>query len=170
MGQGAIPNGDSYSQFAEDLVMGTSTPLIFGLSTGALLSSGRPRWVIGASYSVRSRSGIEVFDLVGGSNAFIALDVGAPADRPVRRELGMELNIGAVSRSARTHFFLDTRIGGFVTSDLAIAQPTRARLSSNTLIGWANSGFRAGINLRLMFDILEKNHAVIIGGEFNWGP
>jgi hypothetical protein len=167
----AIRNGDSYSEFAKDLFMGTATsPLVLGLSTGALLSSGRPRWAIGASFSHRSRSGIEVFDLVGGLHTFIALDVGAPADQPVRREFGMELNIGAISRSAQTRFFLDTRIGGFVTTDVALEEPTRAGLSSSTLIGWANSGFRAGINLRLMYDILQKNHAVIIGGEFNWGP
>jgi hypothetical protein len=167
----AIHNGDSYSEFARDLFMGaTTTPLILSLTTGALLSSGRPRWVIGASFGPRSRSGIEVFDLVGGLHLFLALDVAGPADRPVRREFGMELNIGAISRSAHTHLFVDTRIGGFVTSDLALEEPTRAGLSSSTLIGWANSGFRTGINFRLMYDMLQKNHAVIIGGEFNWGP
>jgi hypothetical protein len=167
----AIHNGDSYSEFAKELFMGTATePLVLGLSTGALLSSGRPRWAIGASFSHRSRSGIEVFDLVGGLHTFIALDVGAPAEQPVRREFGMELNIGAISRSAQTHLFVDTRIGGFVTTDLALEEPTRAGLSSSTVIGWANSGFRTGLNLRLMYDILQKNHAVIIGGEFNWGP
>ncbi len=167
----AIHNGDSYSEFAKELFMGTATePLVLGLSTGALLSSGRPRWVIGTSFGPRSRSGIEVFDLVGGLHLFLAMDVAAPADRPVRREFGMELNIGAISRSAHTRLFVDTRIGGFVTSDLALEEPTRAGLSSSTLIGWANSGFRTGINFRLMYDILQKNHAVIIGGEFNWGP
>lgn len=167
----AIHNGDSYSEFARDLFMGaTTTPLLLGLTTGALLSSGRPRWAIGASFGPRSRSGIEVFDLVGGLHMFIALDIAASAQQPVRREFGMELNIGAISRSAHTRFFVDTRIGGFVTTDLALEEPTRAGVSSSTLIGWADSSFRTGVNLRLLYDFLQGNHALIIGGEFNWGP
>jgi hypothetical protein len=167
----AIHNGDSYSEFARDLFLGTATtPLVIGLTTGVLLSSGRPRWAIGATYDVRSRSGIEVFDLVGGLHGFIALDIGAPPGRPVLREFGGEINIGAISRSADTRFFADTRIGGFVTADVGGEEPTRAGVSSSTIIGWADSGFRAGVNLRLLYDFLQGNHAVIIGGEFNWGP
>jgi len=167
----AIHNGDSYSEFAKDLFVGTaSTPLLLGVTTGALLSSGRPRWAIVASLDLRSRSGIEVFDLVGGIHGFIALDVSAPPGEPRLREFGEEANIGVISRSADTRFFLDTRLGGFFTRDVAAREPTRAGLSSSTVIGWADSGFRAGINLRLLYDFLHSNHAVILGGEFKWGP
>jgi len=166
----AIHNGDSYSEFARDLFAGPGTPLLLGLTTGALLSSGRPRWAIGASYDIRSRSGIEVFDLVGGVHGFIALDIAAPPGEPVLREFGGELNIGAISRSADTRLFVDSRLGAFTTVDVAGREPARVGISSSTIIGWANSGFRAGVNLRLLYDFLEGNHAVIIGGEFNWGP
>jgi hypothetical protein len=41
----AVRNADSYSEFAHQMFLGTSvTPLVLGLSTGTLLSSGRPRW------------------------------------------------------------------------------------------------------------------------------
>ena len=167
----AIHNGDSYSEFARDQYVGTSRlPLLIGVTTGVLLSSGQPRWAIGASYDIRSRSGIEVFDLVGGLHMFIALDPAAQTGQPVAREFGGELNIGAISRSADTRFFADTRLGGFVTADLGVEEPVRAGLSSSTVIGWADSGFRFGINLRLLFDFLHGNNAVIIGGQFNWGP
>lgn len=167
----AIHNGDSYSEFARDLFAGPGTPLFLGVTTGALLSSGRPRWTIGASYDIRlSRSGIEVFDLVGGLHAFIALDVGAPPGEPVLREFGGEVNIGAISRSADTRLFVDSRLGAFATADIAGREPARVGISSSTIIGWANSGFRGGGNLRLLYDFLQGNHAVIIGGEFNWGP
>ena len=167
----AIHNGDSYSEFARDQYVGTSRmPLLLGVTTGVLLSSGQPRWAIGATYDIRSRSGIEVFDLVGGFHVFFALDPAAQTGQPVAREFGGELNIGAISRSADTHLFADTRLGGFVTADLGVEEPVRAGLSSSTVIGWADSGFRFGINLRLLFDFLHGNNAVIIGGQFNWGP
>ncbi len=167
----AIHNGDSYSEFARDLFAGpSSTPAVVGLTTGALLSSGRPRWVIGATYDIRSRTGIEVFDLIGGVHGFIALDIGSAPGEPMLREFGAEMNVGAISRSADTRFFVDSRLGGFITADVAQREPVRAGLSSSTIIGWADSGFRAGINLRVLYDFLQGNHAVIIGGEFNWGP
>lgn len=167
----AIHNGDSYSEFARDQYVGPSRlPLLLGVTTGVLLSSGQPRWAIGATYDIRSRSGIEVFDLVGGLHMFIALDPAAQTGQPVAREFGAELNIGAISRSADTRFFADTRLGGFVTADLGAEEPVRAGLSSSTVIGWADSGFRLGVNLRLLFDFLHGNNAVIIGGQFNWGP
>jgi len=169
--QQAIHNGDSYSEFARDLYLGASRlPLLLSLSTGVLLSSGRPRWAIGASYDIRSRSGIEVFDLVGGIHGFIALDVGAAPGQPIVRDVGGEINVGAISRSAETRFFVDSRLGAFITGDVANQEPTRAGLSSSTLIGWADSRFRAGVNLRLLYDFLNNNHAAIIGGEFSFGP
>ena len=167
----AIHNGDSYSEFAQDQFMGSSTPLMLGLSTGVLLSSGQPRWVIGARYDVRGRSGVEVFDLVSGLYGFIALDPSAGAGRPVLRDVGGEVNIGVISRSADTHFFADTRLGAFLSRDVGAPNtPSSAGLSANVLLGWANGGFRAGVNTRLLFDFLHGNHAVIFGGEFSWGP
>lgn len=169
--QQAIHNGDSYSEFARDLYFGGSTtPLMVSLSTGALLSSGTPRWAIGASFGVRSRTGIEVFDLVGGVHVFLAVDPAAGAGQPIARDVGGELNLGVMSRSARTHMFVDTRLGLFATTDLALQEPVRGGLSSSTVIGWADSRFRAGVNLRMMFDFLRSNNAVIIGGEFTFGP
>jgi hypothetical protein len=62
------------------------------------------------------------------------------------------------------------RLGGFYMADLAEEEPARAGLTASTVIGWADSRFRAGINLRLLYDFLDSNHAVIIGGEFHFGP
>jgi|GEM_PF-3245585 len=167
----AIRNADSYSEFAKDLYFGGSlTPLLFSLSTGALLSSGSPRWVIGATVGGRSRTGVEVFDLVGGFHFFLALDPAAGPTEPTVRDIGGEFNFGLMSRSPDTHMFVDTRLGLFATADLGIREPSRAGISSSTVIGWADSRFRAGVNLRLLYDFLSSNHAVIIGGEFSFGP
>ena len=167
----AIRNGDSYSEFARDMFMGPSRlPLVLNLSTGVLLSSGRPRWAISASYDIRSGTGIEIFDLVGGVHGFIALDVAAGPEESVLREFGGILDFGIISRSADTHLFADTRLGGFVTTDIAREEPTRAGVTASSVIGWADHGFRAGVNLRLLYDFMSGNNAVIIGGEFNWGP
>lgn len=167
----AVHNGDSYSEFAQDLFIGASLSTVqLTLSTGVLLSEGRPRWAIRAGFDVRSQTGIEVFDLVGGVAGFIALDVAAQGSQPVLREYGGEANIGFISRSAQTSVFVDTRLGIFGTADAARREPDRLGLSSSTLIGWGDSRFRTGINLRLLYDFLQNNHAVIIGGEFRWGP
>ena len=74
-----------------------------------------PVWsfrVIGVSYDIRSRTGLEIFDLVGGIHSFIALDVAAGPEEPVLREYGGILDFGIISRSAETRFFVDTRLGG----------------------------------------------------------
>jgi hypothetical protein len=165
----AVRNADSYSEFAHQMFLGTSvTPLVLGLSTGTLLSSGRPRWAIGASYNIRSQSGIEVFDLVGGVHFFLALD--STPGEPTARDIGGAVDFGVISRAAETRMFADMRLGGFYMADLAEEEPARAGLTASTVIGWADSRFRAGINLRLLYDFLDSNHAVIIGGEFHFGP
>lgn len=171
----AILNGDSYSEFARDLYAGPSTlaPVILGTGTGLLLSGRRPQWAITASYDIRSRSGIEVFDLVGGLHGFIGV---APADPTTPRlridTLGAVADVGFISRSADTRFFIDTRVGGFVSqTDLGGATPVgNVGLSANALIGWAKGGFRAGIDARLLFDFLHGNNAVIIGAEIGFTP
>ena len=167
----AIRNADCYAELARDLFVGREGRIVLlGLSTGALLSSGRPQWVIGAAYDLRSRSGIEVFDLVGGVHAFVGLEPGAPIERSAVRSFGAGINFGFMSRAPDTHFFIDTRLGGFVQAGIGADQPDlRAGLSIDTLIGWADRDFRAAINLRQLYDVLEGNHAVIIGGQFTFG-
>jgi hypothetical protein len=165
----AIHNADSYSEFAHQMFLGPSvTPLVLGLSTGALLSSGRPRWMVSASLGFRSQTGIEVFDLAGGAHFFLGLDPTSEAN-PVR-EFGTALDFGVISRSADTRMFADVRLGGFMMTDMAGEEPQRAGLTASTVIGWADSGFSVGINMRMLFDFLSNNHAVIIGGEFHFGP
>jgi hypothetical protein len=169
----AIRNADSYAQFAKEIYVGTAdTPVVFGLTPGAMLSAGRPRFAVTASLDFRSRSGIEVFDLIGGVHAFISLDPAAGAGEPTFRNVGLVADIGVLSRSPRTHFFADTRIGAFGSVDLGTYDPSgiAAGLTARALLGWADSNFRAGVDLRLLYDFLHGNNAVIFGGEFSWGP
>lgn len=164
--QQAIRNGDSYSEFAREMFTGGGDcPMVFGLSAGVLLSSGRPQFALTASTDFRTRSGIEVFDLIGGVHYFIGLD-----PSPRESTLGVALDLGILTRSPQSHFFADTRLGVFATADADTSSrvPPRFGMSVDVMLGWANSGFRAGVNVRQLFDFLEGNHAVIIGGEFNF--
>jgi hypothetical protein len=165
----AIHNADSYAQFAEEVFRGASrVPAFFDLSTGALLSSGRSRWAIRAGLNLRSDTGLEFFDLVGGLHAFITLD--PTPEELVLREVGGVFDVGVITRSAETRVFADLRLGAFVLEDPADEDLRRGGLSASAVIGWADSGFRTGINVRALFDFVNNNNAVIIGGEFNFRP
>jgi hypothetical protein len=165
----AIHNADSYAQFAEEMFMGASrVPMFIDVSTGALLSSGRSRWVIRAGINVRSDTGLEVFDLVFGVHGFITLD--PTPDELAVREAGGVFDVGVITRDAETRAFADLRLGIFFLEDLAEEDLRRAGLSVGAVIGWADSGFRTGINVRALFDFVNNNNAVIIGGEFNFRP
>jgi hypothetical protein len=169
----AIVNGDSYAEFARDVYLGgapRSTPLVLGVGAGALLTAQQPRWVVTASYDIRSRTGLEVFDLVGGLHGFVTV---AGNDAPTfdRRgpAFGAVADLGVISRSAQTGFFVDTRVGAFLVDDPK-ATSGSAGVSARALIGWASSGFRAGVDTRLLYDLLNDNHAVLIGVELGFTP
>jgi uncharacterized protein DUF4157/lysine-specific metallo-endopeptidase family protein len=169
----AIVNGDSYSEFARDLYAGTprATPLVLGLGTGALLTAQRPLWVITGSLDVRSRSGIEVFDLVGGLHGWIDAKEGTSGKPDFSRAAGgLALDIGLISRSADTGFFVDTRVGAFAGIDPRAPHPGSAGLSARTLMGWARSGFRVGVDTRVLADFLNDNNGMIIGVEVGYSP
>jgi len=51
-----------------------------------------------------------------------------------------------------------------VTSSPAL---NRSATTANE-IGWANSGFCAGAEVKPMFDLLHGEHAVMIGGQFGY--
>jgi len=167
--QQAIHNADSYSQFAQDLFLSVNNnpdPLMLSVFTGGLLSAGTTQWVIGASVDARSRTGLEVFDLVGGVQYFVGLD----GESLSLNTLGLGIDVGVITRSPDTHFFADIRTGAFFSGNLA--NPVNSQFSigptlSNT-IGWADNGFRAGVNLRLLYDVLNNNNAAIIGGNFTY--
>ena len=79
------------------------------------------------------------------------------------------LNVGFMSRAPDTRLFVDTRVGAFAQMPFSIDEPARAGISIDAMIGWADRDFRAAINLRGLYDLLEGNHAVIIGGQFTFG-
>jgi hypothetical protein len=169
----AILNAESYAELARDLYLGGAPrfmPVIFGVGTGVLLSAVQPRWVVTASYDVRSRTGLEVFDLVGGLHGFISVagnePVGSPQGGPA---MGASVDFGVISRSADTKFFVDTRIGAYAEADPR-ASGGSAGVSARALIGWASGGFRAGVDTRLLFDALNSNHAMLIGVELGFTP
>ena len=43
-------------------------------------------------------------------------------------------------------------------------------ISANALIGWAKGGWRAGVDLRLLYDRLHDNNAAIVGIELGFNP
>jgi hypothetical protein len=166
--QQAVDNADSYSEFAKGLVLSSPglLPFQLSLSTGALLSAGRPLWAVRARAGLRSRTGLEVFDLVGGVNFFFGLDPSPGPDEPVIREIGLGVDLGVLSRSADTHFFADTRVGAFYMEEQVWASNERGGISISALIGWADNGFRTGVDMTMLFDLLSDNHALLIGGTF----
>jgi len=156
----AIRNADCYSKFAQDVYLGShTTPYSVSLSPGLLLSSAGPQFVIRANFELGTRSGLEVFDLVGGLHLWFGTD-------GTRYTLGESLDIGILSRSPETHFFADTRIGVFASTDESAN--ARIGISPSVVIGWANSGFRAGVEVRPLFDFLHGEHAMIVGGELGF--
>ena len=170
----AIMNGDSYAEFARDLYAGgpprTVENILFGGGAGVLLSAQQPRWMIRASLDFRSRTGIEVFDLVGGLHGFFSVSGGESPDVSKRGPAFAGIaDIGVITRSAQTKMFLDTRVGAFFLEDPK-ASGTAAGVSARALIGWASGGFRAGIDLHLLHDRLRDNNAVIIGVELGYEP
>jgi hypothetical protein len=170
----AIMNADSYSECARDLYAGGPPRivenLLFGGGAGVLLSAQQPRWVIRASLDVRSRTGIEVFDLVGGLHGFFSVTGGESPDVSKRGPvLGAIADIGVITRSPQTKMFLDTRVGAFIAEDPR-ASGAAAGVSARALIGWASGGFRAGVDLHLLHDRLRDNDAVIIGVELGYEP
>jgi uncharacterized protein DUF4157 len=169
----AIVNAESYAELARDLYLGTTPraiPMIFGIGTGVLLSGVQPRWVVTASEDVRSRTGLEVFDLVAGIHGFVTVAGNEPAGRPQSGPVfGAAVDLGVISRSADTKLFLDTRIGAYVEDDPR-ASGGSAGVSARALIGWASGGFRAGVDTRLLFDALNSNHAMLIGVELGYTP
>jgi hypothetical protein len=173
----ALVNADSYSEFARELYEGglprATSPLLLGLGTGVLLGGGspRPQWVITASYGGRSHTGLEYFDLVGGIHGFIGLgDDPAGGNGLTARRIGGSVDIGVLSRSARTGFFVDVRAGAFMSGDIGQRDPATAGVSANALVGWASSGFRIGVNTQLLYDVLQSNHGAIIGIEIGGTP
>jgi hypothetical protein len=92
--------------------------------------------------------------------------MGLDGDFQTIRTHGAAVDIGVLSRSPETHFFADTRIGAFFTMEGEIIN--RAGLTLSTTIGWANSGFRTGLNVRQLLDFMDQNHSVIVGGEFGF--
>jgi hypothetical protein len=169
----AILNADSYAELARDLYLGgapRNLPIILSGGVGALLSAQRPRWVVTAGYDVRSRSGLEVFDLVGGLRGFISVTGGdSPHYEQRGPAVGASLDFGVISRSAQTSLFVDTRVGAFLFDDPK-ASGAAAGVSARALIGWASSGFRTGVDLRLLYDAVNNNNAVIIGVELGVTP
>jgi hypothetical protein len=168
----AIVNADSYSEFARDLYAGTprATPLVLGLGTGALLTAQRPLWVITGSLDMRTRTGIEAFDLVGGAHIWIDTETISAGKPVLRAPLGAALDFGVISRGAETGFFVDARAGAFYGIDPRAPHPTSAGVSARALIGWARSGFRAGVDARLLADFLNDNNGMIVGLEIGYSP
>ena len=170
----AILNGDSYSEFARDLYAGGPPRrvenILFGGGTGVLLSAQQPRWVIRASLDFRSRTGLEVFDVVGGLHGFFSITGGdSPEFSKQGPAVGAIADIGVITRSPQTKMFLDTRVGAFIAEDPK-ASGGAAGVSARALIGWASGGFRAGVDLQLLHDRLRDNDAMIIGVELGYEP
>jgi hypothetical protein len=170
----AILNADSYAELARDLYAGGPPRrvenLLFGGGVGALLSAQQPRWVVRAGMDVRSRTGIEVFDLVGGLHGFFSVSGGESPDISRRGPaIGGIIDFGVITRSPHTKMFLDTRLGGFFLEDPK-ASGTAVGVSARALIGWASGGFRAGVDLHLLHDRLRDNNAMIIGVELGYEP
>jgi hypothetical protein len=170
----AILNADSYAELARDLYAGGPPRrvenLLFGGGVGALLSAQQPRWVVRAGMDVRSRTGIEVFDLVGGLHGFFSVSGGESPDISRRGPaIGGIIDFGVITRSPQTKMFLDTRLGGFFLEDPK-ASGTAVGVSARALIGWASGGFRAGVDLHLLHDRLRDNNAMIIGVELGYEP
>jgi hypothetical protein len=169
----AIRNADSYSEFAREQFTSLGRePVFLGFGTGLHLSGSGAAWAVTTSESFRSRTGLEVIDLVGGVHLFIAIDPNTDTDVPVEVvDLGAAADIGFQSRSPHTRFLADFRVGAFISGrDLTSRESSLATgVTTSLLLGWANSDFRAGINLRAFYDVLHNNHAVIIGGQFDFG-
>jgi hypothetical protein len=170
----AILNGDSYSEFARDLYAGGPPRrvenILFGAGFGALLSAQQPRWVVRPSLDFRSRTGLEVFDLVGGLHGFFSVSGGDSPDISKQGPaVGVGIDFGVITRSPQTKMFLDTRLGAFMADDPK-ASGAAAGVSARALIGWASGGFRAGVDLRLLHDLLRDNDAMIIGVELGYEP
>jgi hypothetical protein len=164
----AILNADSYAQFARDLYIGGAPPatgLVFGAGIGALLTSQRPRWVVTAGVDLRSRTGLEIFDLVGGLHFFYT-----PQGGTFEHATAVNLDVGVISRSADTHLFVDTRLGAFLSDDPKARETGGLGVSASALIGWAKGGWRAGVDLRLLYDVVHDNNAAIIGIDLGFNP
>lgn len=169
--QQAVRNADSYSEFARDMFTGGSqSTILLGLTPGVLLSSGDPHFAITANFDFRTHSGIEVFDLIGGYHLFLGLDPSPEPDESVVSRAGFAVDFGFLTRSPQSHLFADVRLGAFLSVDPSGEPKAQVGPSVDTLVGWADSGFRAGINVRQLYDVLEGNHAWIIGGEFSLLP
>ena len=172
----ALVNADSYAEFARELYEGglpRVTPLLLSTGTGVLLGGGsaRPLWAITASYDIRSRTGLEVFDLIGGVHGWIGLGADpATGTGLTPRRFGGAVDLGVISRSAETGFFVDLRAGAFISGGGTSTDPATAGVSARGLIGWASSGFRIGVDTRLLYDVLQANHGVIIGIEIGGNP
>jgi hypothetical protein len=170
----ALVNADSYAELARDLYLGGAprlTPLLLSVGGGALLSAQKPRWVITAGYDIRSRTGLEVFDIVGGIHGFVTVTGNEPPalGRSGGPAAGGILDFGVISRSAQTKYFVDTRIGAYISDDPK-ASGIATGVSARALIGWASGGFRFGVDTRLLYDVLAKNHAALIGLEVGFTP
>jgi Domain of unknown function (DUF4157) len=172
----AIVNAESYSELARDLYLGGTPrlmPLIFSAGGGGLLSAAQPRWVITVGYDIRSRTGLEVFDIVGGLHGFITVGGGSesPDLRPGGPAMGAIADFGVIRRSPETNFFVDTRLGVFLADDPRASGDTGAAgVSARALIGWARGGFRGGVDARVLFDALHGNNAMLIGVEVGYNP
>ena len=169
----AIRNADSYAQFAREIYTGgAETAVVLGLSPGAMLSTGRPRFAITASMDFRSRSGIEVFDLIGGIHAFISLDLGGrprPADGA---RFGPDCGFWCPFPFGADPLFRRYQDWGVWERRSRHLRPQRnvVGVDGENPAGLADFKFRAGVDLRLLYDFLHGNNAVIFGGEFSWGP
>jgi hypothetical protein len=171
----ALTNGDSYSELARELYEGgtpRSMPMVFTGGTGLLVGNGqaRPQWAITAGFDFRSRTGLEVFDLVGGFRTFVGVGDDPTSGHTAVRTIGGSLDFGIMSRAPQTGFFVDTRAGVYGTIGTDFRDPATAGITARTLIGWANSGFRVGLDTRLLFDLVNANHGVLIGLEIGGQP
>ena len=169
----AILNADSYSELARDLYLGGTPrlmPMVFTVGGGGLLSAAEPRWVITAGMDVRSRTGLEIFDIVGGLHGFMTVgESESPDFRPSTPAMGAIVDFGLIRRSPETNFFVDTRLGVYVEDDPRASRGA-AGVSARALIGWARGGFRGGVDARVLFDALHGNNAMLIGVEVGYNP